>query len=274
MATIREVQVAELELIHLFVGICEKERLRYYMLGGTMLGAVRHKGFIPWDDDADFGVPRPDYEHFLQAAKKYLPDYVALNCHQTNPSGGHYCAKLTHTKLDLIFDHYTKTHIEHPGIDIFPLDGMPANLFFNRLHRLRILYHKALYRFAYFDYVDVSGVHREWYKRFLIFIGKHIPVQRLFSAEKCWAAYDQVLKKCPYETAGRLCNVSGAYEFNEEFGKDIFGDGAFYDFEDLKLRGPQEYDFYLTQLYGDYMTPPAKNHRNVHTLITITENNK
>ena len=69
---IRRLQQVEAELIRLFVDICEKEHLRYYMLYGTMLGAVRHKGFIPWDDDVDFGMPRPDYERFLKIAHHYL----------------------------------------------------------------------------------------------------------------------------------------------------------------------------------------------------------
>ena len=62
---LRVLQMAELDLMKLFVRICEKHKLRYYMIGGTMLGAVRHKGFIPWDDDMDVGMPRPDYERFL-----------------------------------------------------------------------------------------------------------------------------------------------------------------------------------------------------------------
>ena len=78
--SVRKVQLIALELIKLFISICEKEHLTYYMLCGTMLGAIRHKGFIPWDDDVDFGMPRPDYEKFLFVAPKYIPDEIKLVC--------------------------------------------------------------------------------------------------------------------------------------------------------------------------------------------------
>jgi phosphorylcholine metabolism protein LicD len=71
---LRRLQMVELEIMRLFAEICEKHKLRYYIVGGTMLGAVRHKGFIPWDDDMDVGMPRPDYEKFME--KKDMSDLL------------------------------------------------------------------------------------------------------------------------------------------------------------------------------------------------------
>ena len=75
---LRRLQFIELEVMKLFSGICDKHHLRYYLVGGTMLGAVRHNGFIPWDDDMDVGMPRPDYERFLKVVKNELPEGFEL----------------------------------------------------------------------------------------------------------------------------------------------------------------------------------------------------
>ena len=76
-SNLRKLQLAELEIIRVFIDICEREHLRYYMIGGTMLGAVRHRGFIPWDDDVDIGMPREDYDRLfdLLAGGEGLPEH-------------------------------------------------------------------------------------------------------------------------------------------------------------------------------------------------------
>lgn len=72
MQSLRDLQLKELEILKAFLEICKKNNLRYFMLGGTFLGAIRHKGFIPWDDDIDIGMPRSDYENLFCLAKIYL----------------------------------------------------------------------------------------------------------------------------------------------------------------------------------------------------------
>lgn len=73
---LRDLQLVELDILKEFLRICKKYNLRYYALGGTLLGAVRHKGFIPWDDDVDIGMPRPDFIRFGEIAKKEFPQYI------------------------------------------------------------------------------------------------------------------------------------------------------------------------------------------------------
>ena len=84
MNKVREIQLGELSLLKSFIAICSKHDLRYYALGGTLLGAIRHKGFIPWDDDMDLGMPRKDYEKFISICKKELPEHVILRLHDDN----------------------------------------------------------------------------------------------------------------------------------------------------------------------------------------------
>ena len=121
---LRALQLVELEIMKIFVNICERHQLRYIMIGGTMLGAIRHKGFIPWDDDIDVGMPRADYEKFLQIVRAELPaDYDFLNYKQ-NPEYLRYFSRIVDTRVKVTNASYTDTLVEHAWIDIFPLDGL------------------------------------------------------------------------------------------------------------------------------------------------------
>ena len=119
---IQKLHDVNLALAKEFVHICDDNGLTYYMLGGTMLGAVRHKGFIPWDDDMDFGMPRKDYESFLAIAPRLISDNLDLLHYKTHPDYRYYIARLQnkYTKVMEIGNGETCA-----SIDIFPLDGSP-----------------------------------------------------------------------------------------------------------------------------------------------------
>lgn len=270
---LRKLQIAEIDLVHLFWEICEKERLTYFMLGGTMLGAVRHKGFIPWDDDIDFGMPRPDYEKFLRVADKYLPQGYHLLNERTTKEYFYYIPRLTCSKTKVKCELYQEERIEDVSIDIFALDGMPDKKLWQYVHEWRMLALHALYKFSVFDrYVSVNNPNRTWYEKALVFLCKHLSLQRLFSPRKRLDARDRLSRKYPYEESNTIMNFMGAYKLKEMFPKSVFGDGRLYDFEGMRLRGPQDYDFYLTQLYGEYMEPPKTLDIGKHAFKVLEEN--
>lgn len=255
---IRSMQLAELELIRLFVNICEKEHLMYYMLGGTMLGAVRHKGYIPWDDDADFGMPREDYERFLQVGGNYLPEYIKIETFQADKFHREYAAQMVNISKKVSITKTLVTTEKNLWIDIFPLDGMPNNAVVRKLHQIRLLLLRKLFLLSEMDiFVPTKCETRSWYNRLGFFVCSHIPIQKLLSPQKRFSAIEKALRKYPYEHSEYNLNMMGAYKFKEMFHKKVFGKGTLYLFEDMKLRGPEDYDFYLSQLYGDYMTPPS-----------------
>ena len=84
MNNVRKVQMTQMEILRLFMDICERHRLRWYMIGGSLIGVLRHKGFIPWDDDIDIGMPRKDYDKFVSLQAEY-PDGYGLTCHGNTP---------------------------------------------------------------------------------------------------------------------------------------------------------------------------------------------
>lgn len=273
LKSVRKIQLVEMELIRLFADICKKEHLTYYMLYGTMLGAVRHKGFIPWDDDVDFGMPRPDYERFLQIVESYLPLHIKL------VAFGHpawdeidnkpYFAKLESTDLMIQNTRTISAFQRYAWIDIFPLDGMPNKKIRNILHQKKLVWYRKLYVLSRFDIGVIKRKEgRSTMMKIAIRVCQHFPIQKLFSVKKQWASFDKVLKSCSYTGASQIVNgtsiFNGFSDFRDVFPKEVYGKGAIYSFEDLLLYGPEKYDQYLTALYGDYMTPPPESERNRH----------
>lgn len=125
---VREMQNVLLEMLKAIDGVCAKYGLRYYLHGGTLLGAVRHGGFIPWDDDADISMPRVDYEKFLEVAKSELATDYFVQDYRTEKYGRFVFAKLRKNGTAYKNEHHA--HIKmHQGIfvDIFPLDELPQN---------------------------------------------------------------------------------------------------------------------------------------------------
>ncbi len=263
---LRTVQLAELSLLKLLIEICEQNSIRYFAMGGTLLGAVRHNGFIPWDDDADIGVPRPDYERLCMLLQnRKFPGNISFHTWKNDKSYIRYFARLEDRSRVLIRRDRRKPEKSAAWVDIFPLDGMPDNFFARKLKEAGLLCLRAAYKLSAFDelvVVDKPG--RPFYERVLIFTGMHTAVSRLFNTRKCLEGIDRALCSSSYEDCGYLVNAMGAYKFKEMFPKDVYGDGKMYRFEDIMICGPYDCDTVCRRLYGDYMKFPEQKERNHH----------
>lgn len=128
-STLEQLKVVELEMLKEFISVCKKLNLRYYALGGTLLGAVRHKGFIPWDDDIDIGMPRADYEIFIRKAQTLFPDHLFIQSIHSENDYLMCFAKLRNSHTTFIESSLRDFKINHGiYIDIFPLDFYPEKL--------------------------------------------------------------------------------------------------------------------------------------------------
>lgn len=244
----------EKENLKAFIEICEKLNLRYYLLGGTLLGAVRHKGFIPWDDDIDVGMPRQDYEVFLEKGQELLPEHLFIQTIFTDPQYPHCFAKIRNNNTTFVESSMCNRKMNHGVyIDIFPLDYYPEDEKASRkLDRKKKYFNRRVACSFYFP-------EKETFKYKLV----------SFLMKVMFPSLNKVLRKrdALYKSAAEselLANHGGAWGKKEIVPKSWYGEGTELQFEGLTVIGPKEYDKWLTQVYGDYMQLPPEEKRVGH----------
>lgn len=260
MSSLRDLQLVDLALFKKFVKFAEENNIKYFALGGTLLGAIRHKGFIPWDDDMDIGIPREDYDRFIELCGQKNPEFE-LHTFSNDPDYYRYFSRIEDPSIKLKRHDNEIEEISSAWIDVFPLDGMPNNSLLRKMHKEYLLYRRAMYRLSVFHKaVNLHKKNRPLSERMIIKFGKIVPMDKILNTQKELHKLDKALKRVPYSKSNYLVNAMGAYKFNEMFNKSVYGNGKAYPFEDTTIWGPDDYDFVCRQLYGDYMTPVNDNH--------------
>ncbi len=251
----REVQLRCLSVLKAFDAVCRENHLNYYLSGGTLLGAIRHRGFIPWDDDVDVMMPRADYMKLLDVPMSD-PRYAMFSAEKC----ADYCrawARMTDTRTRTqqvgLFDGDT----DGIYIDIFPIDGMPAGKLASRLFFARLRLLDVLCKFP--RRKRISSVER-WRtaKIMLRALLGWLPLDTHALALRM----NRVAQKQPYETRDfRGVSMTTHYGARERMPAEVFDHAVDVEFEGLKLPAPCGWDFYLTRLYSDYMQLPPEHAR-------------
>ncbi|MFT8726706.1 MAG: LicD family protein [Liquorilactobacillus nagelii] len=263
---IRKLQQIELNLAKKIISICEENQIKYIMLGGTMLGAIRHHGFIPWDDDIDFGMSRNDYDKFCQIVLELNDDNLKLLDFRFN-NNHDYPAKVIDQSIELVNNNVASKETIYPWIDIFPLDGMPANKVLRKLHGTRLMMDRALLKLSQLSNgVALNNPYRTSLEKLIIKIGLLIRSDKFLKEQKMMQVLDRDLRKYSYSNCPFAVNFMGAYKLNEMFPRKIYDQLKSYSFEDTQFMGTVFYDEYLKQLYGNYMQPPKENDRDKHNV--------
>lgn len=248
------------ELLHIaaaFDQLCRKHHIPYYMLGGTMLGAIRHRGFIPWDDDMDFGIPRPFFQQFCTWAEQELPAKYQLVSRKNSPAlqKGFVKVQLRGSKLiEKVFGEQDESFYNGIAIDVFPLDGVNDTKASRRTIRLAFL----LLRIQEGRFCSLSI--RRGVKKAVAYLIKRLPINDDRLAQRI----ERLIQCEDYHTASRVANFYGHWKEREIIDKPIFGTPTLYPFENLYLQGAERYDAYLSALYGDYMQLPPEDKQITH----------
>ncbi len=276
ISDLRKLQLVELSIMKAFAAFCEQENLRYYMIGGTLLGAVRHKGFIPWDDDVDLCMPRPDYERFLELAPGALAGAgFTVESLYSDDAYRHGMAKVTSPKMRIVNRAANADRVEDAWIDVIPMDGFPSSAPAIAAHKARLMFWKVMDATADFDYVVDTNRDRGFAGNVALkCLQGFCRVVRPYGSDyhKVLLKTERALKRYPYQAGGRTINLHAARGFTEIFDVDWFGEGVSLPFEDAEFAAPADWKAVLTTIYGpDYMTPPPESERNVHNSEVLAE---
>jgi lipopolysaccharide cholinephosphotransferase len=257
---IRPLQMRMLDIITVLDKTLSEHGLHYGMFAGSLIGAVRHHGFIPWDDDMDVLMPRPDYEQFILHSKEWLPEQYEFVCAENDPDYPLPFGKIQDAETTLIERPYFR-YLGGVYVDVFPLDAVPSNRLARHCQYARYEFYKqALYL-----------VHRDPYKHGHG-LSSWIPllIRRLFTMEGLQKRIRHLLTKYDYHQ----CTLAADYTdgLRGVMKKEINGVYGSYLFEGRKLQGIKRYDEYLTQIYGDYMKIPDGEHQRQHNFFYLDLN--
>lgn len=257
LLTLRQTQQVYLELLGEFDRLCRAHDLRYDLCGGSLLGAVRHGGFIPWDNDIDLSMPRPDYERLLTMMPP-LPQNRALVSYHDGTFPRHF-ARYVRKDVLRVSDMAEDWDCPYIGIDIFPLDGVPGE---DRAYARQIKKIRRLRRLLLTS-VERAGTSRRG-KAAALVKNCYRPVLRLIGSNRLAKWLDHACRRVDYETAEQVGIISGMYGLRERWDKADMLPQKQFDFEGLSIPGFANFHIYLTNLYGDYMKLPPKEQQIPH----------
>ncbi len=268
---IRPIQLGILDAITKF---CDEHGIRYYISGGTLLGAVRHGGYIPWDDDIDINLPRPDCDKLIALSGGKIGDHIEIG----SPDGPirHSVPFVRAYDTDYLLRIESRQGAvraySNVCIDIFPIDGLPKREWLSRFHYFLAKTLVILRRVAYYRQLPET---RDWHRTLRAVA--YLPAKAVG-----WRTWNNLLQKLSrmydYETSEKVGVVCCGIHTNEErMGRDVYGEAGQLAFEGRVYASPNKPEVYLTSIYGDYMKlPPAEKQirRHFSTVYHVKEARK
>lgn len=254
---LRKMQLIQLEMLIEVDRICKKNSIKYSIIAGTLLGAVRHKGYIPWDDDADVALLRPEYERFYKACETDLDhSRFYFQNHSNTPEYRWGYGKIRRKGTEFI--RKGQEHMPYESgvfIDIFPLDNVPNNTMIRKIHNFSCTVVRKLLWSKVGAKSDSNKFMRALYSVLAI-----IPKDFIFFLYT-------LLKKTSNKRKTKLVRIltfptpdNGYYGYYRRWYEELDS----FEFEGYQFPGPKEYDEYLSFKFGNYHEPPPLNQRQGH----------
>ena len=231
---------------------CRQHNLRYFICTGTLLGAVRHKGFIPWDDDIDICMPRNDYETLIAHKNEWLPQHLEMICTETNPDYLFPFAKIQDARTTIL-ERVNLPYLGGAYIDVFPLSGIPDSKVKQSWHLAKYWYWKKVLYFCCRNPYKHGHGPSCW-----------IPllVQHCYTLRYIQGKMQKLQKKYDYDTFRLVVDYDEGMK--SIMPRSNYGNGREYAFNKHQFIGPEEAHDYLKRIYNDYMTIPKQSEQKQH----------
>lgn len=267
--SLRELQNKSFEIALYFKDFCNEHGLLFYMCGGCCIGSLRHKGFIPWDDDVDVFMPRDDYEKLKELWPKYAnTEKYACVYADKNRVDGNLFVTIRDNETTAIKPYQVDMDISHGvALDVLPLDGWPDG----KMKRKMQVFWALVYSLYCAQTVPVN------HGKAVSVAGKIaltlVPSKKL--RYKLWKLAERKMTKYPIKECNYITELcSGPYYMKKQYPREAFDKAIWVDFENVKMPIPQGYDVYLRTAFGDYMKlPPKEKQKPHHDAIFIDLNN-
>lgn len=252
--SLNELRIKQMSMLKDVDSYCSANGLTYFLTYGTLIGAIRHSGYIPWDDDIDILMPRPDYEKFIRNYKM-KDSFVVSNV--TDPNYQYLFAKVSDNQTILVEDTSKKTDLG-VYIDVFPLDGMPDSI---EEGQKQIMKKKKWLNFYNVKRLKLYSTYRAKYKNIVLLFLKIclLPIPFKYVEKKLY----QIMTRYSYEHSNNVVEMIFANP-TRIVSKELFSKAIKWKFEDTEFNVPIGYDKYLTSIYGDYMKLPKEENRITH----------
>lgn len=264
-----------INLFKKFIQICDSHNLRYYCIGGTLLGAIRHQGMIPWDDDIDVLMPREDYDKFMTLDFSELEGVEVITMHN-NP---HYYLPFSKfcDSSTTILEYANIPAILGSFIDIFPLDGATSNpsLLAKELLQFRRLANKLFVESKCFN-ENIKSFFKRLFNFQLRTAWNEITLSfsKTSKRKDLVRSLENVMRRYGYDTSAVVGNYGGMWGIKEFWDKEHFKGYLLQNFEGILVRIPVGYDAILTKMYGNYMKLPPEEKRVTHHKVAYKNLNE